>query len=172
MQIRGSVVVGLTVAGALGGAVAVAAPDALAGSSQAPSAQQTHPSVTPHVGHRHSRFELTFTLAQAPGQAGFVDTYYREVVSPPVIARESCSPTQPPPVLSGGQGATIKLLLRPPASGWCTGRYVVTVFLQRAPSCGPPLGLPALIICPESVEPEPAFPVADLDTGQARFIVR
>lgn len=172
MQVRVSTVAGLVAAVALGGGMALAAPDALAGGSQASGSQLTHPGVRPQVGYRRTKFELSFTLAQAPGRVGFVDTYYRELVSSPVHAGESCSPAQPSPVMSGDQGATIKLALRGPASGWCQGRYVVTVFLHRAPSCGPPVERPPLILCPEAAEPEPAFPVADLNTGQARFTVR
>lgn len=166
MRIRGSMVVGFACVGAT---AALAAPNAL---SQVTGTVQTHPSVAPRIGHRRSTFELTFTLAQAPGRAGLMDTYYREVVSPPAHAPQSCSTTQPPAVLSGAQDATVKLPLRAPARGWCKGRYDVTVFLQHTSSCGPPLDGAALIICPESTGPVPVFPVADLDTGQAHFTVR
>ena len=129
MSVRRSTVVALALAFALGGgAVAVAAPGALAGSNQAPIGVQTHPSVRPRVGRGHSRFELTFTLAQAPGRAGLVDTHYSELVSPPAHAVPACSPTQPAPVATGSPGATIKIHLHPPTHGWCNGRYKVTVF--------------------------------------------
>ena len=156
----------------VGVTAALAAPNALAGGSQVPGTVQTHPSVTPRVGRRHSTFELTFTLAQAPGRAGLIDTFYRAVVSPPAHAPHSCSATQPPPVLSGGQGATVKLSLHPSAAGWCKGSYEVTVYLEHTSSCGPPLDGAALIVCPVFVEPEPIFPVGDLNTGEARFTVR
>jgi hypothetical protein len=170
MQVRRYTVVTLATLGALGGAVALAAPDALAGGNQASSAPRTHPAVRPRIGRRHTTFELTFTLAVAPGPAGLVDTYYHEAVSPPAHAAASCSPTQPAPVLSGSQGATIKVALHPPGHGWCRGRYDATVFLQRAQRCGPPLAGAALIICPVTAHIEPAFP--DLNTGQAHFTVR
>ena len=172
MPVRRSTVVTLAIAFAFGGgAVVVAAPDALAGSNQAPIGVQTHPSVRPKVGRRHSRFKLTFTLAQAPGRAGLVDTYYSEVVSPPAHAAPTCSPTQPAPVSTGSQGATIKIHLHPPTHGWCKGRYVVTVFLDRTQLCGPPIALPA-IICPVSPDARSPFPIGRVDTGQTNFIVR
>jgi hypothetical protein len=172
MRLHRSMIVTLTIAGALGGAVAMAAPDALAGGDRASGTQQTHPSVRPRVGRRRTTFELIFTVAQAPGRAGFGDTYYREVVSPPARAPESCSPTPPAPVFSGPQGTTAKIALRPPAHGWCRGRYQVTVFVQRTPTCGPPLGRAARMACPVSAGGEPEIRSADLDTGQAHFRVR
>ena len=172
MRIPRSVVVTLTIAGSLGGALVIAAPAALAGGDPASSTQQTHPRVRPRVGRRRTTFELTFTLAQAPGRAGSEDTYYREVVSRPARAPESCSPTPPAAVFTGRQGSTAKIALRPPARGWCRGRYEVTVFLQRTPTCGPPLGRAARAACPVSANSEPGIPSADLDTGQAQFTVR
>lgn len=173
MSVRRSTVVALALAFALGGgAVAVAAPGALAGSNQAPIGVQTHPSVRPRVGRGHSRFELTFTLAQAPGRAGLVDTHYSELVSPPAHAVPACSPTQPAPVATGSPGATIKIHLHPPTHGWCNGRYKVTVFLIHTPLCGPPIALPALIICPVSPDARSPFPIGRVDTGQTHFTVR
>lgn len=172
MPVRRSTVVTSALAFALGGgAVAVAAPDALAGSNQATNIVRTHPSVRPRVGRRHSRFELTFTLAQAPGRAGLVDTYYSELVSPPAHAAPACSPRQPAPVSTGSQGATSKISLHPPTHGWCKGRFEVTVFLDRTQLCGPPIALPA-IVCPVSPDARSPFPIGLVDTGQTHFTVR
>jgi hypothetical protein len=171
MQVRRRSAVTLAIAGALGGgAVAWTAPAALAGSDQA--TMQTHPSVRPRIGRRHSTFELAFTLAQAPGRAGFVDTYYREAVSPPAHAAAECSPAQPTPVFSGSQGATVKISLRPSAHGWCKGRYDVTVFLQRTNVCGPPVVGRALSICPVIADAQPVVPIPEVNTGETHFTVR
>jgi hypothetical protein len=172
MPVRRSTVVTLALAGALGGgAVAVGAPGVLAGSNQAPTIVHTHPSVRPRVGHRHSKFELKFTLAQAPGRAGLVDTYYSELISPPAHAAPACSPSQPAPVSTGSQGATIKIHLHRPTRGWCKGRYELTVFLDRTQLCGPPIALPA-ISCPVSLAARPPSPIRRVDTGQTHFTVR
>lgn len=173
MPVRRSTVVTLALAFGLGsGAVAVAAPDALAGSSQASTGMQTHPSVSPRVGRRHSKFELTFTLAEAPGRAGLVDSYYSELVSPAAHTTRVCSPTQPAPVSTGTQGAKIKIHLHSPAHGWCKGRYEVTVFLVHTQVCGPPLSHAALIPCPVSLDARSPSPIGPVDTGQTRFTVR
>ena len=173
MPIRRSTVVTLALAFALGGgAVAVAAPATLAGSNQAPSGVQTHPTVRPRVGRGHSKFKLTFTLAQAPGRAGLVDTHYSELVSPSAHAVPACSPTQPAPVFTGSPGATIKIHMHPPTHGWCKGRYGVTVFLIHTQLCGPPIALPALIICPVSPGARSPSPIGRVDTGQTHFTVR
>jgi hypothetical protein len=171
VQVRRRTAVTLAIAGALGGgAVAWTAPDALAGSDQATTL--THPSVRPRVGRRHSTFELAFTLAQAPGRAGFVDTYYSEAVSPPAHAAAACSPTQPAPVFSGSRGATVKIPIRPNAHGWCKGRYDVTVFLRRTNLCGPPVVGPSLIICPVTADARPIVPIPEVNTGETHFTVR
>ena len=173
MPVRRSTVVTLAFAFALGGgAVAVAAPDALAGSNQAPIGVQTHPSVRPGVGRRHSKFKLTFTLAQAPGRAGLVDTHYSERVSPPAHAVAACSPTQPAPVSTGSPGTTIRIHLHPSTRGWCKGSYEVTVFLIHTQLCGPPIALPALVICPVSPGARSSSPIGLVNTGQTHFTVR
>jgi hypothetical protein len=64
------------------------------------------------------------------------------------------------------------IALRPPAQGWCEGRYGVTVFLERAPVCGPPIARPAFIPCPLYRGAVPTFRVSDLNTGETHFTVR
>jgi hypothetical protein len=49
--------------------------------------------------------------------------------------------------------------LRAPRSGWCTGRYAVTVYLQRGP------------YCPGPGRPCPLFATREQPTGAARFRV-
>jgi hypothetical protein len=172
MSLRG--VSSLRLAVAVGVAVAVVAPNALAGTSQVPSADATHPHVTPRVGGRRRTFELSFTVAQVPGHSGLEYTYYRAVVSPPARARASCSPTQPALVTTGSFREVKTIALRPPTHGWCGGQYDVTVYLQRTSTCGPPLeAQPRLVPCPVSArEVEPAFPVGDVNTGETHFTVR
>jgi hypothetical protein len=48
----------------------------------------------------------------------------------------------------------------------------VTVFLQHTQVCGPPIDPAAHIVSPVSADVEPAFPVADLNTGETHFTVR
>lgn len=172
MQFRRSIVGPVVVLGALGGAVAIAVPDAIAGSNQASGAQQTHPRVKPSVGHRRTTFELTFTLAQAPGRAGLVQSDYRPVVSAPDHASASCRPAEPGQITSGSQGSTSKIALHPPAHGWCTGRYEVTVYLQRRSVCGPPVEGASVTACPVSVAANTPSSPEDLDTGETHFTVR
>jgi hypothetical protein len=161
----------LAVAGGI--AAAIGAPDALAGSSPAPTGEQTHPHVTPRVGGRHRTFELSFTLAQAPGRNGIEYTSYRAVVIAPAQAQLACMPTQPAPITSGTQGEVARIALRPPTHGWCRGRYGVTVYLQWSQTCGPPIQPAPRIVCPLSVsEIEPAFPIGNVNTGKTHFTVR
>jgi hypothetical protein len=158
---------------AVGAVVAIAAPGALAFSTQAPSAEQTHPHVKPRVGGRHRTFQLSFTLAQAPGGSGSAYTAYRAVISAPAHARSSCVPTQPQPVTTGSQGEVKRVPLHPPAHNWCRGRYGVTVYLQRTQICGPPIGPAPRIVCPLSAHAvEPAYPIEELKTGETHFRVR
>lgn len=159
-----------------GSAAAIAVPIALAGASQTPSGEQTHPRVTPRIGGKHRTFELTFTLAQAPGHSGTAFTEYRAVVSPPAHARAACAPTQPAPITSGSAGESERLALHPPTPNWCKGRYLVTVYLERTSTCGPPVGMKAaFIICPvtaSGVEPSDPIPATETNTGEAHFKVR
>lgn len=153
---------------ALGLAVATA-PAALAGHIQVSSAPQTHPRVSPKVGGQHRTFHLTFTLTQAPSGSGLVRTDYRAVLSAAAHAPASCSPPQPAAVFSGRQGSEATLALKPRARGWCKGRYLVTVWLQRTEACGPPVkAAEAAIVCPQI---KVAFPVNEVNTGEAHFTV-
>lgn len=165
--------IALRLAVTVGFAAAVAAPSALAAGSQVPAAEQTHPRVTPRIGGRHRTFELSFTLAQAVGRSGIEYTDYRAVVTGAAAARASCLPPQPAPVTNGAQGELKRIALHPPAHGWCRRRYVVTVYLQRMQTCGPPIDLAPRIICPVSAGGiEPAFPIGEVNTGETHFTVR
>jgi hypothetical protein len=135
------------------------------GPPKASSEQLTHPRVRPRVGGTHSTFALSFTLRQTPGHMGVVATDYRVEVAQPHRAGASCSPPQPAPILSGRKGTVTNLSLHPSLHGWCTGRYRVSVFLQRGPYCPPPVNGKPPTPCPE-------FATQDLDVGHARFTVR
>jgi hypothetical protein len=121
----------LPVAIAAGAGLGAGVPGALAGSGQASSAQRTRPHVRPSEGGKRSKFELSFTLAQAPGRSDGETTSYRPIVTVPAHARASCAPTQPAPVLAGRRGEVKRIRLNPPRHGWCRGRYRVTIFLQK-----------------------------------------
>lgn len=164
----------LRVAIAVGVAVGIGAPAALAGTSPVPSGEATYPHVTPRVAGRHRTFELSFTLAQAPGRRGTEETAYRAAVSVPAGARSSCAPTQPQPIATGTQGEVERIALHPPTRGWCRGQYAVTVYLQRTDVCGPPVGMsPDIIVCPQfATGVKSAFPTGEITTGTAHFTVR
>ena len=121
-------------------------------------AQQTHPRVRPGTGHRHTRFAVRFTLADAPGPHGVSETSYRfEIRAPKPAAR--CQSPPPPAVTDGTQGSRVRVPLTTPGHGWCRGRYTVIVLLQRSP------------YCPDPSQPCPLFATQDLDVGHARFSI-
>ena len=65
-----------------------------------------------------------------------------------------------------------RIALHPPARGWCTGRYEVTVYLQRRSVCGPPVRNAVLTACPVSVAASTPSSTEDLNTGETHFTVR
>ena len=155
MKVRLAIAAVLASAAALSGAVAGAS---------TPKPQRTHPSVRPATGGDRTTFRVRFTLRQTPGHTGVMETSYRVEVAPRRNAANSCWPTQPLAVTTGRKGQRVRVALPPPASGWCTGRYHVTVFLERGPYCPPPAdGRP---------QPCPEFATQELDTGETHFTVR
>src|SRR5579863_1920682 len=102
-------------------------------------AEQTYPSVYPHAGRAHTRFTASLTLADAPGHSGVLATGYRLQLSVnrKHVARR-CSPPPPPNIDSGSASQLVHIPLTAPESGWCDGRYTLTVFLQRGPFCPAP----------------------------------
>jgi hypothetical protein len=58
----------------------------------------------------------------------------------------------------------LRVPLTEPASGWCTGRYRLTVILERGPYCAPPpAGQPP--------RPCPEFASQRLDVGDTLFTI-
>jgi hypothetical protein len=137
----------------------------LPGPPKAPSGERTHPRLQPTIGRRHTRFTLTFTLRDAPGHQGVLAADYRVQVAPPVGARASCTPAEPPTIGTGTAGTIEQVPLTPPAHGWCRGSYRVTVFLERGPYCPPP-------VVGQTPTPCPEFATQDMDTGEASFTIR
>jgi hypothetical protein len=135
------------------------------GPPKAPSGERTHPRLQPTIGRRHTRFTLTFTLRDAPGHQGVLAVDYRVQVAPPVGARASCTPAEPPTIDTGTAGAIERVSLTPPAHGWCRGSHRVTVFLERGPYCPPP-------VVGQTPTPCPEFATQEMDTGEASFTVR
>jgi hypothetical protein len=135
------------------------------GPPKAPSGERTHPRLQPTIGRRHTRFTLTFTLRDAPGHQGVLAVDYRVQVGPPVGARASCTPAEPPTIDTGTAGAIERVSLTPPTHGWCRGSHRVTVFLERGPYCPPP-------VVGQTPTPCPEFATQEMDTGEASFTVR
>ena len=135
----------------------------VAAATGSPSGTSTHPHVSPTVGGHRTAFTVSFELRQAPGHQGVLMTGYRLAITPPRQARASCQPAQPALILTGRKGTVLKRVLRPGPHGWCTGRYRVTVFLQRGPYCPRVTGQPPT--------PCPQFATQELDVGDAHFTV-
>ena len=136
-----------------------------ASQAEAPRDQRTHPRVRPRRGWGVTSFAVYFTLRSAPGHHGVTETTYRLAVASTSRSPARCSPPSPDPVQSGAPGSIARVPLPASRSGWCRGRYRVTVFLQRGPYCPkPPSGKPP--------QPCPEFATQEIDTGEAHFTVR
>ena len=94
-----------------------------------------------------------------------METSYRIAVGSTTRSSARCVPPSPDPVQRGARGSVARVPLRPPPSGWCRGRYRVTVFLQRGPYCPKPSPGEPPQACP-------LFATQDVDTGEAHFTVR
>lgn len=150
------------------GTTATTAPSSTSPSPSGPPTgsdeQQTHPVVHPRRPTRRTRVSVRFTLSDAPGHEGVVESDYRVQVDQPAGSRAACAAGAPTDVTSGTQGDKVTVPLPPPRHGWCRGRYTVTVFLQRGPYCPAPQdGQPP--------QPCPEFASQDLQVGRARFSV-
>jgi hypothetical protein len=136
-----------------------------AGPPMGTAAEQTYPSVLPRAGSAHTRFTASLTLADAPGHSGVLAIDYRLQLS---LSRKHgarrCSPPTPPNIDSGSANQLIHIPLTAPESGWCVGRYTLTVFLQRGPYCPAPTPGQPPPPCPE-------FATQELDVGHASFVV-
>lgn len=145
-------------------AVLATAGGALAGAAAGSEGAGTDPHIRPAIGQASTVFALTFTLRTTPGHEGVMASDYRVAVTPPDGSEGSCAGSQPAPIDSGAAGELRTVALTPPAGGWCSGAYQVSVLLQRGPYCPPPQeGLPPA--------PCPEFATEDLDTGSTVFTV-
>jgi hypothetical protein len=165
---QGSAGLGSSGTGTVGPGATVTATTTTPGTVGAPGAtpaQQTHPSILPGRGQRRTRFVVRLTLATAPGHSGVLSTDYRLQLRVPAhrsVAR--CAPPAPSTIDAGVAHQVVRVPLVPPAGGWCTGRYTITVFLQRGPYCPKPApGRPPT--------PCPLFAERDLAVGTAHFVV-
>src|SRR3954454_14560520 len=127
--------------------------------AQPPPEQRTYPRVAPRRGRGGTSFTAYFTLRSRPGHEGVMETTYRVAVSRAGRSSVRCTPPPPDAVQSGAPGSIARVSLAAPRSGWCRGRYRVTVFLQRGPYCPEPG--PG-----EPPQPCPEFATQDLDTGE------
>ena len=136
-----------------------------AGPPRGTAAEQTHPSVLPRTGRAHTRFTARLTLADAPGHSGVLATDYRlQLTAPRNRVARRCSPPTPPTIDSGSAHEVVRTALAAPVAGWCTGRYALTVFLQRGPYCpAPSPGQPP--------RPCPEFATQEVNVGYATFVV-
>jgi hypothetical protein len=137
----------------------------LAGPPMGTAAEQANPSVFPRAGHAHTRFTASLTLTDAPGHSGVLATDYRLQLSVKrTHVAPRCSPPTPPNIDSGSANQRVHIPLTAPESGWCVGRYTLTVFLQRGPYC--PAATPG-----QPPPPCPEFATRELDVGNANFVV-
>jgi hypothetical protein len=129
-------------------------------------AEQTHPAVLPATGTARTVFTVRFTLAVAPGHVGVFATDYRlQLTAPAKTNLSRCSPATPlSNINSGTAGSVVRVALASPASGWCVGRYRLTVFLERGPYCPPPTAGQPPTPCPE-------FATQELDVGDTHFTI-
>jgi hypothetical protein len=139
---------------------------ASAAAPAAPPAELTHPSVEPPAGGPRRVFTLRFTERVAPGTAEGEALAYEVSLSRPGGGSARCLSASPEAIGEGEVGERVAVALRPPPVGWCGGRYVATVYLERRPACqGPPTALRRdAIACP--------LFIALTDTGSAGFRVR
>jgi hypothetical protein len=160
--------VGSSGTGTVGPATTVSATSTAPTSTGPPkgtAAQQTHPSVRPRVGRAHTRFVVRLTLADAPGHVGVLASDYRLQLIVPRARRVSrCSPAALANIDSGTAHQTVRIALIAPAAGWCTGRYTLSVFLQRGPYCLAPAPGQPPAPCPE-------FATQEHGVGNTHFTV-
>lgn len=136
------------------------------GPPQGTPAQRTHPAILPATGYGHTRFTIRLTLADTPGHSGVVASDYRlQLTAPAKTSASRCDPHPPPAnIESGTAGEVLRIPLTAPTLGWCTGRYRLTVFLQRGPYCPRPAAGQPPPPCPE-------FATQELDVGETRFTI-
>jgi hypothetical protein len=129
-------------------------------------AEQTHPAMLPATGRAHTRFTIRLTIADTLGHSGVVASDYRlQLTAPANTSASRCSPRTPPAnIESGTAGEVVRIPLTTPTSGWCSGRYRLTVFLQRGPYCPPPAAGQPPPPCPE-------FASQELDVGETHFMI-
>lgn len=157
--------VGSSVTGTVRPGTIVTATSTPAGPPKGTVTEQTHPSVLPRTGGARTRFAVRLTLADAPGHTGVLATAYRLQLSVPAKhAISRCSPAAPTNIDSGIARRVVRVALIEPTAGWCTGRYTLTVLLQRGPYCPKPSAGAPPTPCPEFAE-------RDLNVGEAHFIV-
>jgi hypothetical protein len=165
---QGGVGVGSSGTGTVGPATTVTATSTTpipAGPPKGTAAEQTDPAVIPRTGRAHTHFTARLTLADAPGHTGVLATDYRlQLTGPREHAAPRCTPAAPANIDSGIAHQIVRIALNAPAAGWCTGRYTLTVFLQRGPYC--PATAPG-----QPPPPCPEFATQELDVGNAHFTV-
>jgi hypothetical protein len=135
------------------------------GSSIGSAGQQTHPVVHPRHPTRRSHVSVQFALSDAPGHQGVAESDYRIQVDRPADSRPACAGAAPAKVTRGAQGDRVTVALDAPRSGWCRGRYTVTIFLQRGPYCPAPRDRQPPQPCPE-------FATRELQVWHRSFLLR
>jgi hypothetical protein len=131
-----------------------------------PPSEQTHPLVRPAVGGPRRVFTLRFTRRVDPGTSEGESLAYEVELSRPDGGGARCLSDSPEATGEGEVGERVAVALRPPRAGWCRGRYVATVYLERRPACQGPPTAPRrdAIACPLFIALAP--------TGSAGFRVR
>jgi hypothetical protein len=131
-----------------------------------PPAEQTRPLVRPATGGPRRIFTLHFTRRVATGTSEGEAVAYEVELSRPGGGAARCLSTSPEAIGEGEIGERVAAALRPPPGGWCRGRYLATVYLERRPACkGPPTARRRdAVACP--------LFIALTDTGSAGFTIR
>ena len=128
----------------------VAAAAALASASPAlGSTEDTRPQVHPAAGHRTTGYVLRLVVRQDLGVHAATVTRYAVRIG--LADRRRCSVALS--VATGRAGRRVsERLAAPRAAGWCRGRYLGTVSLERRPYCPDPSAAPCPMVASERLE--------------------
>jgi len=112
----------------------------------------TQAGVSPAVGHRHTRFTVSFETTLATGS--FTGLRRSDEVSATGPQRSGCVGSMTVGTGPHPAGASVSVRLAPGVGhAWCTGRYQGQVVQFQTIVCGPPkmVACPMLAIAPQTI---------------------